>query len=460
MNAPRGPNRIDEHALRKRFEATTLYGKSQKERAAAFRGYLTLAREGFPAFIEDAIRISRLRSRDPANLYRLQAWMLQTVLPLETREAIAKQALKEATGEEELDRWRRELSATRCLIRAVRSVGDGIVWRLLNHDRAAYYVLGQGHQQGKIGVSGLEQELLSLGGQLGEEGGTPIMCALTNVLRMGDLLVFRDEVQGAAHVTLVEVKTKKGKSPRVRRQRERLRETVTILDGKHGTVHQTPTTIEGSDFVHEYFLGSTLNVIQESAKAGSAMRCLGDHLCVECHTIASYDADRLARVSAEAQTVVQKWDSAGDSFVELSPWKALTCEANRAPFSVFPFPESVVAGILTNQILLNCWLNVSSVLRKFERSGWQVENDLESGVSEALRSGKDPRESPFATLRRGGLHLALPASTGVRLAFEFLKPKSLIKEANGIFAKGPPIEPRRPGSGELRFYFSEAKTWW
>ena len=254
-------------------------------------GFLSLAKEGLVSYVEDILTVSRRRWRDAANLYRLQVWMLQTICPLLARASGLKRTIQELenttppSGDSRLADARRDLHGTRTAVQAIRAVGDGIVWRLLGHDRATYHVLGQGHSPGHMGEQGLDQELASLGGQVGKEKGVPVMCSLTNMVRVGDLIVFSEEEDEDNEITLVEVKTKKGRSPRVKRQKQRLRQIVTMLDEREGRLHETEFRIVPSAIPQETYLPPVANLIQHAAKGGSHSRTLDDHLQVECHVL-------------------------------------------------------------------------------------------------------------------------------------------------------------------------------
>jgi len=204
----------------------------------------SIATGGYPSHIEDMLTLSRRRASDPLNLFRLQMWMLQTVLPLEVSSREIKNRLDAATSPtaatppDQILKLQQDLAANKLIIKAIRGVGDGIVWRALGSDRAAYYILAQGHQQGAIASSGLPSELFALADSAFQGEGLPVLTALTNCVRTGDLILFSEGESGELRTTLVEVKTKKDRTPRFKRQRDRMRETITVINERGGKLEE------------------------------------------------------------------------------------------------------------------------------------------------------------------------------------------------------------------------------
>jgi hypothetical protein len=450
---------VDEEARRHRFRSQFLTGRNPEEQTAAVRGFLALAHEGFVEYVEDLLTISRRRDRDAANLYRLQVSMLQNIVPLQTRLAIAKRPMpaessRHATEESSSERDVHAIALER-FIAAIRAVGDGIVWRLLGHDRATYRLLALGGASGFMEADGLKQELVALMGQVGRESGVPILAALTNVVRFGDLVVFSDRNEEESEITLVEVKTANGRSPRVRRQKRNLSTLVSILDTGEGVVEKSQVRIQAVHTPQEHFLGAVLELIHLARREGSAGRTLDACLHVECHSLGNISAVATKRVTAESEGIASRWENAGDLVVPISSLDSIQFSPNAAPYSVFPFSDRICAEILTNQLVIRSFLNVTALLREYQRAGWTVEEDVSATIGKAIDENEDPRGTAFGVISRGHCTLRLPPSVGARVGLEFVRPRTFVREANEALNAGP----GGWEGGMLAFYPQERKTW-
>src|SRR5882672_10910039 len=128
---------IDPEALRARIRSALVPLNDEQEGKILAGALASLATGGYPSHIEDMLTLSRRRASDPRNLFRLQLWMLQTALPLEASAREIKSRLDVATQNpaatppDEILELQQDLAANRLLIKAIRGVGDGIVWRAL-----------------------------------------------------------------------------------------------------------------------------------------------------------------------------------------------------------------------------------------------------------------------------------------------------------------------------------------
>jgi len=453
---------VDPQTLDKRFRAAILSSHDEREVRVAVGAFALVAARGFGGLIEDLVGLSKRWARDPINLFRVQMWMLEALVQQESWSRGFKERLKEAdkSGDEIPEEQRivieTELYASRLVRKAIRAVGDGIVWRLLGHDRGAYYVLAQGHAQGAALSTGLLAELRALGDAVLVGKGVPLLSALTNVVRYGDLIIVSDEQSDDERITLVEVKTGKDRSPRFRRQRGRMAEVITLLEERAGSLNEIQVTIDARDVVQESYLPAVLNVIQEAQGSGAAGRLFDGYLRVECFALESARADSEGeRIKKETASVVGRWRESGDYVVDGSNWELKVSTPNIAPYSVYPFPESIRAGLLTNRICVRSWVNLDEVLRRCARAGWEIERDFSTEMMEVLGSGRDPSEASVARLRKGPLVVNMPPGRVARLLYEYLKPRSIVRELELISRLPPGSERMR----SLSYYPGEARAW-
>ncbi len=153
--------------------------------------------------------------------------------------------------------------------------------------------------------------------------------------------------------------------------------------------------------------------------------------------------------------MVQRWEENGDFVVDASNVELKQATPNVAPYSVFPFPERICAGLLTNTYWLRTFLNLDEVLRRFQERGWSIEEDPKARYLRAMKDGEDLRETPFASIRKGALTVALPPVICTRMMLEFLKPRSIVREVESMFLAGPEAAKERV----LSYYPQEIRNW-
>lgn len=158
-------------------------------------------------------------SRSEADLYQMQQDLLAAVLDTEHRRAAVSRVRKRvrknardlpATAPElesgldphEPEAWELEYAAHERVCRQLRSVGDALAWRAFGYERSHILALSRGESAGPMaGKDGLTAELEFVDG-CWRDGRFALMHDLTNVLRLGDVSVFHDEV-----VAFHEIKT-------------------------------------------------------------------------------------------------------------------------------------------------------------------------------------------------------------------------------------------------------------
>ena len=267
--------------------------------------------------------------------------------------------------------------------------------------------------------------------------GIPILSGLTNCVRVGDLLVFCETGEGR-EITVREVKKKKQRTERFRRQRDRQNELVTLLDEREGKLEKEEFKITVRDVEQETYLPSVLNLLQEAQNKGAAGRTFDNYLRVDCLDLRYLREDPIEELARQAASTCDQWEKNGDWFVPMSNVDLKLPSVNVAPYSVFPFPPSFRAALLTNAMAIVSTLNVTEVLRRIEKRGWTIVKDPQTIITEVTSRGGDPRrEAGLAHIEREACSMTLPPSLAGRLSFEFLRPRSVLRELEQIFNEGP-----------------------
>lgn len=93
-----------------------------------------------------------------------------------------------------------------CALHVLRCLGDGVAWKVVDFDRRAITVMGQGRRVGRLADdAGLRAELAELDRLWSEEGRFAVHNDMTNCLRHGDLTI-PTRLEGTRDIEIAEIK--------------------------------------------------------------------------------------------------------------------------------------------------------------------------------------------------------------------------------------------------------------
>ncbi len=420
-------------------------------------GMSRLSSSDFPDILEDFLSLSRKRQNNPTALARLQIHMLEELLIQEAavkyyRERI--QELESQSGPGDEDERQSEIKfakAERFLYRmyanAIRSIGDGIAWRAFGYDRAAMRLLGERETKQYLSSEGTVQELREWSYHFDRGSGLAILNALTNCLAIADVTVVRND----GSIEIVEVKSSKTKSSRTVRQKQAMREVVTLLGTGVGQTDGRDIAIEILPITPETSLSRVEELLLTAEKNGWASRRISDWLYVEAFDFRSFisPGDEIKDLQRKArEAALKEWTTRGDYIHDFSTLDVIGYSPNAAPFSVFPFRARVCVDLLIGAKFYVSFLNIAAVEREFTKRGWNLQKDFKTSVSEgSMESMLEVQKGPF--------HSTVTPADFMRMSIETLRPKTLIDALEAKYRQGPTAE-----SGYvLALYRDEHKLW-
>ena len=268
--------------------------------------------------------------------------------------------------------------AAQFMVDRLRSIGDGIAWRLVNYDRPTLRLLSE-HQpvsapQLDVGLASEVRELLKLAD---EQTGPVILNSVTNFLRVGDITIYEPDT---GEVRLVEVKSSSRSTARTRRQGQYM---SVVQEGLKTGVHQTAGVqlhrLSASKPLKTHVF-SVEQAMREAEKRYGASRLFGDYMAVavfaqkkiiddlpESHW-ADMQHPHIKRLSAvqryDSDVVLPRMDSAF-AVTHFNP--------NLAPYSIFPIEPRLRFALLSGKFLVVSVLNVSGLARWLQKRGWKAE---------------------------------------------------------------------------------------
>ena len=269
------------------------------------------------------------------------------------------------------------------------------------------------------------------------------------------LIIFSEQQEGENLITLCEVKTKKRKTRRFRRQRDRQNELVTLLNEKEGKFDENQYTVVVRNIEQENYLPAILNILQEARNNGAAGRTFDDYLRVDCMNLRELKEDPIKALQRQAAPTLDAWERKNDLFGPMSNIDTKVSSISIAPYSIFPFPEDLCAALLMNTMALVSTVNVSAILRKIQKRGWEIVKGPAEILAAVTAAGGDPREGALAEIRKGPCTIALPPTIVGRIGLEFLRPRVVLRELDEIFSEGPVPK----GERFLSYYPDERRVW-
>ena len=419
-------------ALRYKRKLAIRNGKEMPEIA---KGLWTPTLRDWHEVLEDIVATAKMRHDNKFAQFRLQVSILGDIVttekaitqyttllndPEEARKWIPE---PEPIDQFYIDHWNVELNANKILLAALRDIGDGIGWRVLQHNRALLYTMSLNEAPGTIRFDvGRLNELQELSDIINDPTITHfILHAITNFARVGDIT----SVDQDGQVEFAEVKSKsnpRGKKwkERVERQIIRIDNLVRLANEGIGLLDDKGIAVKMIDATPKLSLKEIRSLLLEAQASGVASRLLQPYLAI---TAADFSAEfkeqtfKLAHTSVTA-SIREKGDiivhTGSLSFFEFSP--------NRTPISIHPFEPSSIASILLGRIVLFYDFNVSRFFRELARGGWSVVN------SDLLTHPNtyNPKTDPFCVIKKDKLSIAVPPSIIARIVFEGMSVKSLL----------------------------------
>ncbi len=398
--------------------------------------------------IEDYLEISRKRIDNSWALSNLQLHLLTDLMSnekiiAEYKKALGERAAREDTAphdakeaDNDVRFIKSRIYAHQLVTQAIRCVGDGLAWRLLDYDRAVLHILASNQYSGGIKDNeGLIAELQVWAETADSTTDKSIINGITNCLRVGDVTLIRKD----GTIELKEVKQSKQRGARITRQRERLYQTVNCLNTGIGDLDGTTVRIESLETRVKNYLPQIRQLAMRASSKGFATEAIGDFLIVN-----AMDFDRVENIQeaiealeSRHKSIREEWKRSGDLVIPHPGMNLLGFSRNIAPLSIFPFEPKICTDLMFGKLYLTAHLNLSSIMRLFVHRDWKVTDSVGNFVKKNNRDQSLPSsEIPAFTVQKGPLTLKIPFSMVGRIPMEGLSPTTLVIAAEEILSLG------------------------
>jgi len=328
--------------------------------------------------------------------------------------------------------------AARLLIRVVKTIGDGLAWRLFDYDQPSLRLLSE---HAPIAIpqydKGLIEEVRRFAEMLASGQPRVVLNAITNVLRIGDLTTLDLATGGLA---IHEVKSGTRATARTVRQAEYIGLVQAGLD--HGTL-----PMAGQKMVKltaekplRTFMPNLANAMDDADKQLISSRKFGEVLA-----FGVFAQSRIIDEVLEAD-----WQGLNDSvFGRLQSLKTSTTDhltpflasqpsiigfsPNVAPYSIFPLEPKLRLGLMFGDYLLISTVNVGGLARWLRKRGWDIEV-LDPGEQELE---DETLHFPVMRIGRGAISFEVGLNLFLQAAAELWMPESFEQALNATFKAVP-----------------------
>jgi hypothetical protein len=336
------------------------------------------------------------------------------------------------------------------LMSVYRTLGDALVWRLLDYDRAALAVLSDGTRVGWLSTgSGLEQELAELAYLWSERGLMAVHADITNCVRYGDVLSI--ESWHPRTIRLTESKAG-GQGPRGRRQLEQLDRISTLInDGFHPLGDRgEPLAIAQCGVRFDTHMQRIHEVLTAATLQSRATAELEPGLLVEAYD--SRDPAGLAPADVGAmneQEVAERGWKEHDLLRYSTHHRRLRDQREtfgmQMPLALLPFPAEDGVGLLMGPLDYMATLNASLLEERLSGDGVQVE----------VARGADAADW-FLRAERGVQRITLPSPAREHVLLEGLTINSLRERVRWFLDDAE----RRAGRNSVAVQFTGESAIW
>jgi hypothetical protein len=408
---------------------------------------------------EDYLDISRRRRNNFLAIVKLQLHLIDDLIAIQGAIKHYRRNWEELTAKletqsddeqlkDDLKLVERELFFNRAYANCLRGIGDGIAWRALGYDRIALRVLSGSAVKQQILDEGVVNELRIWAAAADTGKGLPIFNAATNWLALGDVTIIRHD----GTVEIVEAKTSGDNSPRVTRQKQRMRDATELLQNGKGRLEGQDVNVMRLNVPLNNNLSGLRQLLEAANKTGWASSFIGNSCYAQVFDPRIKGAQSaLENGIAESKTAIAPWRAKDDFVMRLDSSGIVSFTPNCAPVAVYPFPARLCVELLTGAKTYTCLVNLTEIGREFERYGWIVTKSTKEFAEES----KGERASAFFRLEKSGFHAEIPPADIMRIVMETMDPKYIVDTLEALRGLGP-VSP----STNTMFAFEADKTIW
>jgi hypothetical protein len=355
-----------------------------------------------------------------------------------------------SAAQKEADAVAEAIEVEEALLSILRVIGDGIAWRAMDYDRAAFIVLGTGTRVGRLADDeGLDPEIAQIE-SFWRDGVFAIHNDLTSLLRHGDVTAIYPDGRR------IVVEVKRSRVDADGKQAARLKDATeyinkrrhTFADGKIRDIVE----VKGPYKTRLSHLPGLINAARAEAYAGKTLsRC--QWVCVVSNRVADGDIPE-AKARYERQKHDLGWADAR-TFSYTTIYRRMRDRKHSfpgiAPLSIYPLDVEDLADLMLGYLDVLSLLNIDVLGQQFSERGISVEfTDNDTASSNFL----------IASRRVGDRELFVHVDPTLReqLLAELMRPETAIASVKAVL-DAVEAEPSPEAVERIASFADEASVW-
>lgn len=407
--------------------------RSPEDSKALMRGIWMPAMADWTDIIEDYLELSRKRLDNKLAMFNLQKNLLVEIAELTNfikgnnnfirNPESAREFFEpdEEIGDFQLGYWKDQIQMYQLIINALKSIGDGILWRMYKYNRPLIYAMCSVPDSGPLTLDQARiNELLSVADAVhNAEVKKYIYHAITNFGRIADLS-YQEENQ---KVSFIEVKSSKKSrfkdmKSRIEKQNERLNNLTSFANYGKGIINNKETELLLLNQQPNTKINEICSIIKKASHSGINSKKLNSYLSFI--SICPHIMRKLGKTKSNVETEFKNVEAqlSGNELAIYDTTIFLAFSPYKTPLSVYPLSSKQIADIYTGQNIIYFHFSATKFKEELVKFGWEV-------VFFGLTELNGQREYKLVVNTQNSTLLSIPMYVISRIIFEGLSVNEL-----------------------------------
>ena len=388
--------------------------------------------------IEDYLLISRKRLNNRLSMFKLQLELMGDIYKTQETIKAYKDVLKNPSNNKKYNKTASEkdmsnanlaylenkVTNSKLIIKALKEISDGHLWRMFDFNRSLMYCLGTENDPGYLQLDeGGLKELNNWGNQIKNESTIYFMLnSITNYARIGDIIT-RDEsgIIDVKEIKSSELSTGQKQKGRLIRQKQRRENFKSFANNKVGKLKGNSVHIENTSIKPQYDFTSFENVLLECETNGVSSKIMNNYL-----GLIATDLSKPQKTQMEYRNLVQNMfnnlKKGNDILIPADSQIRKKYSPNFTPFTIYPIKEKYIADLILGKKRIYYFINISEIFRIFEKNGWKVLSYFKD-----TNKYNNEKEKSFCVIKHNELTISVSWMQINQVIFDFLDLESLIE---------------------------------
>lgn len=322
---------------------------------------------------------------------------------------------------------KRNLQKERTIIKALKEIMDGHLWRIFDYNRPLIYILGKQPGSTYLDTSdGGFNEIYAWADNILQSDNTHFLINnLTHSAKIGDVL--SKTIDGK--ILLSEIKSSSlssGTKQKIRNKRQKLRRLNFEKLANDGEGEFDNKYMKIVDIPDGYTNNLNLfkSLLDKTNDDGISELIYNDYLAITCVDKSFELPIDTVKVSLKNHLKISKNN---DELILLTDSTIRNkFSPNFLPFSIYPISNKYIADLLFGKKLLFYSINITKILEIIKSDGWSI---IELHLVQKYQS---KLELPFCTIKKDKINIDVPWTIINQIIFELRDLKSILIEFNHI----------------------------